>query len=72
MSKIVMTLLVRRVPQEDAKYPYAVQVSLPQELIPSAASLTAARLINSKGAMASVFETLDFYRPHEWRAALLN
>ncbi len=73
MDKIVMTLLVRRVPEENAKYPFAVQISLPRELTAGASLFpTAARLINNKGIMASVSETLDFYHPHEWRAALLN
>ena len=73
MDKIVMTLLVRRVPEANAKYPYAIQISFPKELSPGATfPPTAARLINSMGDRASVLETMDFYHPHEWRAALLS
>jgi hypothetical protein len=73
MEKIIMTLLVRRVPEENPKYPYAVQISFPGELVlRTANSYAAARLLNTKGEMASVFETTDFYHAHEWRAALLN
>jgi hypothetical protein len=65
-----MTLLVRRVPEENAKCPYAVQISLPKELtLGELCSLTSVLLINNMGVKASVLETTDSYHPHEWRAA---
>jgi hypothetical protein len=73
MGKIVMTLLVRRVPEEDSKCPYAVQMALPKELTPGElVSLTSVRLINKSGGKASVLETTESYDPHEWRAATLS
>jgi hypothetical protein len=73
MGKIVMTLLVRRVLEENAKCPYGVQISLPKELTPrEMLSLTSVRLISTNGVKASVFETMDSYHPHEWRAASLR
>ena len=70
MGNIVMTLLVRRVPEENARCPYGVQISLPKELTPGEIlSLTSVRLISTNGVKASMFETMDSYHPHEWRAA---
>ena len=34
MGKIVMTLLVRRQPEENAECPYAVQITFPQGNVP--------------------------------------
>jgi hypothetical protein len=64
---------VRRVPEENAKFPYGVQIALPEELtLEGMASLTSVRLINTSGDKASVFQTMDSYHPHEWRAASLG
>ena len=50
MGKIVMTLLVRRRPQENADCPFAVQITLPRKMSPGEmTSLTSARLIHKEG-----------------------
>jgi hypothetical protein len=73
METIVMTLLVRRVPEEDDKCRYAAQIALPRELtLGAASSLTSVRMINRRGVKASVLETTSSYRPQEWRAASLG
>lgn len=70
MGTVVMTLLVRRQPVENAECPYAVQITFPKELCPGEmTSLTSARLIHRKGSRSTASETIDTYRPEEWRAA---
>jgi hypothetical protein len=73
MEHIVMTLLVRRRPGENTECPYAVQITFPKELSPGEmTSLTSARLIHKRGNRSTVSETIDSYRPQEWRAADLS
>jgi hypothetical protein len=73
MEHIVMTLLVRRQPVENADCPYAVQITFPREMSPGGmTSLTSARLIHLRGTRSSVSETLDSYLPEQWRAADLS
>jgi len=73
MGNIVMTLLVRRQPEENAECPYAVQITLPKEMCPGEmTSLTSARLIQKRGTRSLASETIDSYQPEEWRAADLS
>ena len=70
MGNIVMTLLVRRQPDENADCPYAVQITFPREMSPGEMiSLTSTRLIHKRGIRSPAHETIDSYRPEEWRAA---
>lgn len=70
MEHIVMTLLVRREPGDSAGCAYAVQMTFPKELSPGEmVSLTSARLIHKRGNRSTASETIDSYRPQEWRAA---
>ena len=71
MDQIVMTLLVRRNPEVDAVWPYAVQLALPPDLAPGGISLTSVRLITREGVKSSILAAMDFYHPQEWRAATL-
>jgi hypothetical protein len=72
VGNVVMTLLVRRHPVENAECPYAVQITFPKELCPGEITpLTSARLIHRKGSR-SESETIDTYHPEEWRAADLS
>ncbi len=71
-EKIVMTLLVPRTRMKQARYPYAVQMTVPQELTPGKRmSLTSVRLINENGSRATSLETMRHYDPKKWRAANL-
>jgi hypothetical protein len=73
MGNIVMTLLVRRQPEENADCPYAVQITFPREMSPGEmTSLTSTRLIHKRGTRSPVPENMDSYRPEEWRAADLS
>ncbi len=73
MGNIVMTLLVRRLPEENAECPYAVQITFPKEMCPGeVTSFTSARLIHKKGLRSTASETIEAYRPQEWRAADLS
>jgi hypothetical protein len=72
MGHIVMTLLVRRQPVENADCRYAVQITFPREMSPGGmTSLTSARLIQVRGIKSTASETMD-YRPEQWRAADLS
>ena len=65
-----MTLLVRRLPGVGTDCTYAVQITFPRELSPGEiASLTSARLIHKRGNRSTASETIDSYRPEDWRAA---
>jgi hypothetical protein len=73
MEHIVMTLLVRKRPGGNTECPYAVQIAFPRELSPGEMTmLTSARLIHKKGMRTTASETIDSYRPQEWRAADLS
>jgi hypothetical protein len=72
MDQIVMTLLVRRNPEAAARWPYAAQIALSVELAPGEmTTVTSVRLITNQGAKSSILAAMDFYHPHEWRAASL-
>jgi hypothetical protein len=72
-EKITMTLLVPRKKIENAPYPYAVQIVVPKGQTPGMrTSLTSVRLIHQSGSRATGLETMDTYRPNEWRAAALS
>jgi hypothetical protein len=67
-----MTLLVPRKKVKDSAYPYAVQMAVPREQAPGETTpLTSVRLIDKNGGRATALETMDSYRPKEWRAAAL-
>jgi hypothetical protein len=68
-----MTLLLRRQPDNDAECFYAVQITFPKEMCPGAVtSFTSVRLIDKRGIKSLASETIDSYRPEEWRAADLS
>jgi len=70
MGNIVMTLLVRRQPEDNAECPYAVQITFPRELCPGEMTpFTSARLIHENGVRSPASETTHSYHPEEWRAA---
>jgi hypothetical protein len=69
-EKIIMTLLLPRKKTRQARYPYAVQMTIPMEMTPGRrASLISVRLIHENGRRASALETMDSYEPKKWRAA---
>jgi len=73
MENIVMTLLVRRRPEENAECQYAVQMTLPREMCPGEiTSFTSVRLIHKKGIRSPSSAAIDSYDPEEWRAADLG
>ena len=73
MGNIVMTLLVRRQPEENAECPYSVQIAFPREMCPGEMTpFTSARLIDRNGARSPASETIHSYHPQEWRAASLS
>jgi hypothetical protein len=62
-----MTLLLRRQPDNNAEYPYAVQITFPKEMCPGAVtSFTSASLIDKRGIKSLAPD------PEEWRAADLS
>jgi len=72
-EKIAITLLMPRKKMKNAPYPYAVQIVVPKEQTPGkGTSLTSVRLIHESGSRATALETMDTYRPKEWRAAALS
>jgi hypothetical protein len=70
VGNLVMTLLVRRTHEDNADCPYAVQITFPREVSPgNITSLTSAHLIRKSGIRSTASETIESYRPADWRAA---
>jgi hypothetical protein len=72
MDPIVMTLLVRREPQKETDFPYAVQIAFGKELTPGETTrLTSVRLLDRNGIRETMLRSMELYRPQEWKAAAL-